>query len=328
MSPADAATVAAVLTWADLRGIDGHGVVRLPRYLEFIERGDLDPKAQPEIESETPATFLLNARRAAGAVAMKKAVAKACERAEVAGACFGLVRSTTHVGAIGRYAHEAVEKGFAVLMAAAGPPLMAYHGARVPSLSTSPLAIGVPGAESRPVILDIATSTVSMGKINQARARGQSIPEGWALAEDGSPTTEPKPGVIPLPMGGPKGSGLSLMIELLASVMASTPILSARLGPEKEKRHLQNAFVIALKISAFRPVEGFRSDVEELVAILKKLPPGQGFDEILLPGERGGRVEAVRRQTGIPIPSATWEALAQTAVAENVQLPQLISSEG
>src|SRR5262245_33034713 len=173
MAATDAAIVGDALVWANLRGKDGHGVVRLPRYVEMIHDGDLDPGASPALSIETAAMFVLDARRAAGAVAMTRAIEEACRRAKASGACFGLVRETTHVGAIGRFAYQAAEAGCAVLIAAAGPPFMAYHGTSVPSLSTSPLAIGVPG-DAEPVVLDLATSVASIGRIRQMLASGRA----------------------------------------------------------------------------------------------------------------------------------------------------------
>ena len=161
-----------------------------------------------------------------------------------------------------------------------------------------------------------------MGRIHQARARGQSIPEGWAITETGTPTTDPRTGVIPLPIGGPKGSGLSLMFELLTGVMSATPILSKALGPERRTRHLQNAFLVVLDINAFRPVAGFRQDVDELATIIKQLPLREGFEEIFLPGERGRKIEIVRRNSGIPLPAAVWDQMAQIAKAYSIEMPK------
>lgn len=323
MSTIDAEKVSDVLIWADLRGHTGHGAMRLPRYLELIRHGELDPTAQPEITGQTQATFVLNAKRAAGAVAMVAAVEQCCRQARAAGACIGLVRETTHVGAMGYYAVQAVERDCAALLLAAGPPFMAYHGAAVPSLSTSPIAMAVPSGALGPIVLDMATSVVSMGQIHQARARGESIPVGWAITETGKPATDPAQGVIPLPLGGAKGSGLSLMFELFTSVLSSTPILAKVLGSE-ERGHIQNALVMVLDIHAFRSATGFRDDVDTLGKLLKDLPVREGFDEILLPGERGRRLESDRSRNGIPLARATWDALVGIAQTESVEIPKTV----
>ena len=321
MGARDAATIAEVLVWANLRGHDSHGVTRVPRYVAMIDAGDMDPRARPTLEIDRPAHFVLDAQRCAGPVAMMAALETATARAKQAGVCFGLVRRTTHTGAIGRYGQIIAERGLIALVGAAGVPLMAYHGAKVASLSTAPLAIAVPSERYGPVVLDMATSLAAMGRLVQARTGTAPIPDGWALADDGTPTTDPKKAAIPLPLGGPKGSGLSLMFELLTGVLSGAPALAPMLGPERRRRHTQNTMLLVLDVGAFRQPAEFAADADDLLDIVKHLPVREGFDEIMLPGERGGRTEAVRRAGGIPIAQATWEALERLAKTLEITLP-------
>jgi LDH2 family malate/lactate/ureidoglycolate dehydrogenase len=326
MAPDDAATIADALVWANLRGGDSHGVVRLPRYIDLIATGEMDPAARPALALDAPARFVLDGQRCAGPIAMMQASALATERAKAGGLCIGLVRHTTHTGAIGRYAQWIAERGLIALIAVAGIPLMAYHGARMRSISTSPLAIAIPSGRG-PVVLDMATSVAALGRLVQARIRGETIPEGWAITEDGAATTDPKTAAIPLPLGGPKGSGLSLMFEFLAGILSSAPVLAPALGPEQRTRHTQNAFVLALDVSGFRPLPEFTADADELIALIKGLPMREGCDEILLPGERGQRMEAVRRKSGIPIALSTWEALGRLAKSLKIEVPASFARE-
>src|SRR5262250_1160997 len=120
------------------------------------------------------------------------------------------MRGATHAGAIGRYAYHAVERGCACIILAAAYPFMPYHGAKVASLPTAPIVMGVPTERHGAVVLDMASSIVAMGKIHQARTKGRPLEDGWALDADGDPTTDPKKAAFPLPLGGAKGSGLSL----------------------------------------------------------------------------------------------------------------------
>ncbi len=324
MAADDARTVADALVWANLRGGDSHGVVRLPRYIDLISTGEMDAAARPALVLDHPARFVLDGYRCAGPVAMMQASATATERAKAGGLCIGLVRHTTHTGAIGRYAQSIAECGCIAVIAVAGVPLMAYHGARVRSVSTSPLAIGIPTG-GRSLILDMATSVAALGRLVQARIRGEPIPQGWAIGEDGSPTTDPKSAAIPLPLGGPKGSGLSLMFELMAGVLSGAPVLAPALGPEHRSRHTQNAFILALDVAAFRDAADFAADADQLIAIVKDLPVRDGFDEILLPGERGSRMETIRRASGIPIASSTWEALQRLSKRLAIDPPQQVA---
>jgi ureidoglycolate dehydrogenase (NAD+) len=321
MEAADAAVMADVLVWANLRGGDGHGVARLPRYLEMIEQGDMDPRGRPHLVRDTDAFFILDAGRAAGPIALMEAVVTATERAKARGAAIAIMRDATHAGAIGRYALVPVERGCACIILAAAYPFMPYHGAKVPSLPTAPVVMGVPTARHGPVVLDMASSIVAMGKINQARTKGEPLPEGLALDRDGRPTTDPIAATMPLPLGGPKGSGLSLMMEFLTGVLGGAAILTRVLGAEKSTRNTQNALIVVMDAAAFRPDGAFLADADELADLIKALPLREGFDEILLPGERGRRVEAERRAKGIPLPANTWNALKAISAAHAIALP-------
>jgi LDH2 family malate/lactate/ureidoglycolate dehydrogenase len=316
----DASVVAQGLVWANLRGVDGHGVSRLPRYLSLIARGEIDPKAQPRLSHDRAATFVLDGGHGFGPVACMAGAALAVERAKKSGVCYGLVRETTHTGAIGRYAQWIAQHDCAALLMGAGQTLMAYHGARVASLGTSPIAIAVPSGNG-PIVLDMASSTISNGTILQSRSSGAPLPQGTVLTAAGEPTTDPRQAEILLPLGGPKGSGLGLMIEMLASVLAAAPVQARALGPEKRTRHTANTAMLAIDITAFRPAGDFTGDADTLAALIKALPRQSGFDEILLPGERSGRTEALRRKSGIPIPAKLWEELEGIAKASAVEMP-------
>lgn len=320
----DAAAVADGLIWANLRGVDGHGVSRLSSYLAVIQRGDVDLRARPRLVRETAATFEIDSGGGFGPVAMIQALEIALERRQKTGSCFGLVRDTTHTGAVGRYAQWLAERGCVGIIMVAGPAFVAYHGARIASLGTSPIAIAVPSSRG-PIVLDMATSTISNGTILQARATGGALPPGTALTREGAPTTDPGQAIL-LPLGGPKGSGLALMFELVASVLAAAPIQTRALGAQKARRLRQNCAILAIDVEAFRPLGEFVEDADALAAILKALPRQQGFDEILLPGERSARTEAERRKSGIPIPRAPWAELNGIAAEHAVKLPATMSS--
>jgi ureidoglycolate dehydrogenase (NAD+) len=315
----DAAIVAEGLVWANLRGGDGHGVSRLPRYVNLIARGDIDPKAQPRLTHDRAATFIIDSGHGFGPVVAMQAAAIAVERAKTAGVCLGLIRETTHTGAIGRYAQWMAEHGAAAIIMGAGQTLMAYHGARVASLATSPIAMAVPSGKGA-IVLDMATSTISNGKIMQARANGTPLPPGTVLTAAGEPTTDPAKAEILLPLGGAKGSGLGLMFEMLASVLAAAPVQARVLGPEKRTRHTANTAIFAIDIAIFRPLLDFKNDADMLAGLLKALPRQAGFDEILLPGERSDRTETARRKSGIPIAPKLWQELEGIAKASAVKM--------
>ena len=280
MSAEHAALVADVLVWADRRGMGSHGVMRVGRYVGLIRKGELNPVPRLKIIQDTPACVLIDADHAAGPVAMVHAMRAAMAKARTAGIGLALVRETTHTAALGYYTQMAAREGLAGIAMSASIALMAYHGARAAGVSTAPLSIAVPG-EDEPVALDMGSGVVSMGKLMQARRSGEPLAPGLALDAQGRPTTDAKQAEIPLPLGGPKGSGLALMIECLASLIAASPILA-----QKESRAHQNGLLIAIDVARFTPLEVFKGEVTRLATMIKSLP-AEG--EILLPGERGHR---------------------------------------
>jgi ureidoglycolate dehydrogenase (NAD+) len=321
LSPTHAATVADVVTWAEARGIESHGLIRVPQYLQFIDSGELDPTAFPSLELDLGAACLVKGNACAGPVAMMEAVRLAAERARNFGIGMTVVGRTTHTGAIGCYAESAARQDLAAIVFSAGPPSMAYHGARVPSLSTAPIAIAVPGGAGGATVLDMATSIVANGRLKLAKDRGEAIPEGWALDRNGKPTTDPGEAVIPLPLGGPKGAGLAFMFESLAGILAASPILSEMVGPDGRRRHMHNGTVILIDVGRFRPMAEFRSDIEKLAAILKDLPLQEGHEEIRLPGERSARAALEHKTGGVPISGDTWSKLAAVCDDLTVAMP-------
>jgi LDH2 family malate/lactate/ureidoglycolate dehydrogenase len=303
-----AKTLAEVLVWADLRGIDTHGVVRVPRYVELIRAGDLNPRPAMATRNEAAACLLLEADRAAGPVAMTRATQLAMGKAREAGAGVCLVRGTTHTAALGYYTQLAAEAGMAAIAYSASTANMAYHGARAAGVSTAPLAIAVPGEEG-PIALDMASSIISNGRLMQARRSGEPLPAGSALDSRGEPTTDARSAAMPLPLGGAKGAGLSLLIECLTSLIAGSPILAEALERTAlGKRHRQNAAVIVLDLERFVDPGQFRREAARLGRVLKALPPQPGM-EILLPGERGARTARERRRDGIELPAAVYAEL-------------------
>jgi ureidoglycolate dehydrogenase (NAD+) len=323
MSQTDATTVAEALVWADMRDVGSHGVFRLPRYMAIIDKGDIDPKAKIEERLRLPAALVFEANKAFGPIAMMTATKAACDQARKVGVCYAIVSHTTHTGAIGYFANWAAEHGCAAIVASAGTANMAYHGAAKPSLSTSPLAIAVPGGKAGPIALDMSTAILGIGRLAQAKERGETLPEGVALDDNGNPTTDPAKANLPVPLGGPKGSGLALMLECLAGLMAGTPLLAGMIAPGGKPWHAHNAIIIALDVAQFRPFADFTKDAEELAAAIKQLPRRPGFDELMLPGERGNRAYASSLARGVSISPGTWKDLEKLATKLGLPMPAL-----
>ena len=249
---------------------------------------------------------------------MVRATELASAKAREAGIGLCIVKGTTHTGALGYYTQLGARGGMATIAISASGPNMAYHGARAAGVSTAPLSIAVPGSDE-PLELDMGSGVVSLGKLMQHRRSGEPLAAGLALDAKGEPTTDPRAATLPLPLGGAKGSGLALMIECLASLLAGNPILAEALeGTTAGKRHTQNGMLIAIDVERFIPVSEFRVQTARLIHDIKALAPQPGA-EILLPGERGHRSAAACRDE-ISIPAAVWEELRAVGASLGIEV--------
>jgi LDH2 family malate/lactate/ureidoglycolate dehydrogenase len=321
-TPEGAEAQADVLVWANLRGVDSHGVLRIPWYVQLVDKGQMKPKPNIQIQKETPAALLIDADFAPGPVVTVLAMRRVMEKARQVGIGWAIIRNTMHQGAMGYYSLMAAKEGMAGIVLVCNPPNMAPHGARAVGVHNSPIAIAVPGNRHRPLILDIATSIAARGKIDLAIDKGAPIPEGWALDKAGKPTTDPKLAAILMPAGGYKGSGLALMFECLSSLFVGNPLLIPALqGKPGAQNHRQNSVVAAVNIGTFTDVGSYAAHVDTLIDALKALPPVEGVKEVLVPGEPEDRVHAERLRDGIPLPEGTARNLRAVADRFGVKLP-------
>ena len=318
----DAETVADVLIWANLRGIDSHGVLRIPGYVGMVDTGHINPQPDIKILKETAAVEFVDADRAFGPVVTTSTMRRVIEKAKQVGIGWALIRNHTHQGAMGYYSLMAAEADMAGIAMVCSPPNMAPHGAKIRGVHNSPISIAVPGKSHRPLILDMATSVAAGGKLNLASDKGIPIPIGWALDGDGKPTTDPDLSRALLPAGGPKGSGLALMFECLTSIMANNPLLEpVLLDSPQRRRHQQNSVVAAIDISMFTDIETYKEHIDTLIDCLKSLPKADGVDEIFVPGELEDRCYDERIQNGIPLPEGTVSRLLEVAERFGVEFP-------
>ncbi|MGM0400166.1 MAG: Ldh family oxidoreductase [Chloroflexota bacterium] len=322
MRPEDAETEARVLVWANLRGIDSHGVLRVPQYLASVQKGGMNPDPDIQVLRETPAVIFVDGDHAFGPVVTTFTMERVMEKAGEVGIGWGLIRNTTHQGAMGYYALLAAEKGMAGIALVSNPPNMAPYGAKARGIHNSPIAISVPAKEHRPLVLDMATSVAAGGKVDLAVDKGVSIPEGWALDVEGNPTTDPEEAAILLPFGAYKGSNLAIMFACLSNIMAGNPLVAPTLAGEEVRPGTQNSVVAAVDIGTFSDLEMFKENVDDLVDGIKGLPKAEDFDEILMPGELEDRVHEERAEEGIPLPEGTVQNLREVAEKLGVEVPE------
>lgn len=309
-----------LLVWANQRGVHSHGVMRIPRYLEMLRQGSVKGHPQMRVVQQSGAVCVLDADQAPGATAMNKAVQLAANLAHDHGLGWCAVRQMSHAGAIGYFVEHVSKLGKVGVAMTASKPLMGYHGAKGEALSTNPIAIGVPMPKGQnPIILDMSTAAVPLGRIMAAREANQPIPTGWGVDADGAETTDPHQVVALLPMAGAKGSGLSLMIEVLCSLLAGNPNIAPSLTGGKPNGF--NGTVLAINPEAFGDVHVFASNVKHLADAIHGLQPAPGVAEVFLPGERGYKTAAVNQQQGISVPSSTVTRLLALAQQLAVAIP-------
>jgi ureidoglycolate dehydrogenase (NAD+) len=276
--------------------------------------------AKPVVASEFGAITVIEGDLAPGASGMAIAADKAVELAEKFGIGLCSIVRTSHAGAIGYFAERVARAGMVGIVMTASKPLMVYHGSRAEGVSTNPLSIAAPGKNlERPIILDMSTAAVALGKVMAARDAGKSIPPDWGVDSNGIATIDPAKVKAVLPMAGPKGSGLSLMIEILVSLLAGNPLISAALTEKKDAGF--NGLVIAINPKAFWAHSVFEDQVDQLARAIKSLQPAEGVDQVLLPGERGFDLAEKRLVEGIPLASGTVGRLIKEATKQGVALP-------
>jgi len=316
----NAAGVVRSLVGANLAGHDSHGVIRIPSYVEEIGRGRLDPIAKPSVENETGSTAIVDGAATFGQLGARLTAETAARKARDVGLAAAAAYRCHHTGRIGEWAELGAELGMITMAAASGargPRQVAPFGGRVAALGTNPIAWAVPRAGNRPpILLDFATSAAAQGKLMVARAKQEPVPAGWILDADGRPSTDVEDfynGGVLLPFAGHKGYALSIIVELLAVGLSGGPR-----APATERGAC--LFVTCIDPAAFRPADEFVQTVEQVADRLKRVPPAEGFGEVLVPGEPEARSGAERTRDGIPLPDATWEAIASTARSLDVDV--------
>jgi LDH2 family malate/lactate/ureidoglycolate dehydrogenase len=314
--PAPAALTADLMVRTDLRGVDSHGVGMLPKYVEWTEAGFIHPWAEAVVARDDGATALLDGQRAFGHPTAVTAMRLAIDKARAHGVGLVAVRNSSHFGACANYSMMALEHGMIGLAFTNSPfPAMVPTFGRAPMMGTNPLSLAAPAATHAPFVLDMATTTVAVGKLHIANRWKKPIPEGWALDEAGRPTTDPQVALAarrlsPLggsrELGGHKGYGLGVLVDILSGVLAGGVYgtLFFRSGREAE-RHLDIGHCFAaLDIARFRPLAEFEADMDDLLRALNDTPTAPGQARVLTAGEPEAEIERERARTGIPLAPA------------------------
>ena len=307
----EADIVAEKIISANLAGHDSHGIIQLPTYVDRIKRGHIVPGAPMDVLDETPTSFRVDGHWGFGYVVSTRAMERLIRKAKEQNIAAAVVFHQGHVGRVASYPLMAVREGLIGFMTAdsgGSPKAVAPFGGSDRRLGTNPLCMAFPSDTPSPVFIDMATSSVAQGKLQLARSRGESIPEGWVVSKDGRATTDPNDyyaGGALQPVGGRegyKGYGLSVMVETLSGLLTGIGFGDDPTGP-----HNDGCFMMAVKVEAFRPLAAFKSEMAEFAAYLKASPLAAGASRIYYPGEIEYLTEQQRIRDGIEVEDATWD---------------------
>ncbi|HEX5129193.1 MAG TPA: Ldh family oxidoreductase [Usitatibacter sp.] len=286
---ADAADTARILVLGDLFGHHTHGTSRVESYGERIRLGGIDPRARPAVETVAGAMAKVDGRNALGPVAGMRALETAMQLARAQGVGVALVRNSNHFGAAGAYCWLAAEAGFASIVASNASVTIAPTGGREAKLGNSPIAFGVPGDGGRHFVLDMALSVVARAKIRAAAARGSAIPDTWATDREGRPTTDPRAALdgFLLPIGGYKGYGLALAVDLFAGLLADASYLTHVNSWSEAPRAPGNLghFLLAIDTRVLGSGEWLKERMQDFARILHDTPAADAAAPVRLPGE-------------------------------------------
>jgi LDH2 family malate/lactate/ureidoglycolate dehydrogenase len=302
----DAALVADSLVQSDLWGHPSHGIMRLFWYAVRLESGAMSPVTRPELSGKG-ALLTMNGNDGVGQVVARAAMDAAIAAAKMHGIGAVAVRNSGHFGTAMYFTRMAAREGCIGYLATNASPAMAPWGGLDKRLGTNPWSWAAPAGRYAPVMLDIANTAVARGKLYAAKAKGDPIPEGWAMDADGTMTTDAALGIAGtiLPMAGHKGYAVSFITDMLAGVLSGSAFGTGVTGPYvPEGRSGAGHFVIAIDIAASRPLAEFEADMERLIDEIKSARPAPGFEGIYYPGEIEAINEARNLAHGIDLPEA------------------------
>jgi L-2-hydroxycarboxylate dehydrogenase (NAD+) len=326
LPPADAATVADLMTEAEVQGSDGHGVMRLVPYARRIRAGGLNLKPDIRIVKEKAAMALLDGDNGMGHLVMKKAAGIAIAKAKQCGVAWVGSSLSNHAGPASLYArmcleHDMVGMYFAVGNANHLPP----WGGLDMLLSTNPIAVAVPAGEEAPVVLDMATTVAAYGKVKAKAQRGEQMPVGWMIDRQGQPLTDPKraeEGFL-MPICGYKGYGLAMIVGLLAGTLNGAAMGSEVIDFNKDDTTITNTgqAIVAIDPDAFGELDAFKARVDKLVRELRASERMPGVDRIWMPGEQSHAKKLQNEREGLALPPALRDQLDK--FARDVGMPPL-----
>ena len=322
--PADSADlVATALGASNLRGVDSHGFQLLPFYIQQVRDGNVDIKTQGHVASENATCLTYDGENGIGQVIARNCCGHAIRIAKEHGIAAVVARESNHFGAAAFWAQRMSAAGLIGIVMCNASPLVAPWQGKEKRFGTNPICMALPGPDQW--LLDMATTTVAMGKIFKASLSGEpSIPAGWAIDKNGVPTTDTAAAMEgwPMPLGGYKGYGLAMMVEILCAVL-SGGAMSLELGGIriKDRPMRVSQFFMAIDVERFMPRHEFTARMRSLIEMMKSSEPATDYDEVLVAGEPEWRSEEQRRVSGIPLSEGIWKIMTDTAAELGLAIP-------
>jgi ureidoglycolate dehydrogenase (NAD+) len=317
--------VVASLIETSLRGVDSHGIELLPHYIRALDSGRIHPDPGYSFDQTAGATGRLDADHTFGHAAGAEAMAHAMRLAAGAGMGSVTVFNSSHFGAAAYFALLAARKGFIALSFTHADSLMLSFGGTRPFFGTNPICFAAPCVDEEPFCLDMATSTVSWNKILLRRQAGVPLEEGWAFDEHAEPTTDATAARTLSPIGGYKGFGLSMMVEVLCGVLTGMPFgreISRMYADPIEQKRLLGHFFLVLDPARFLDADLFRERMQQLMNAVREEPPKDAGTPVLIPGDPEKQTFAQRSASGIPLSATAVERFRQLAVETGLEMPQ------
>lgn len=319
---ASAKVVADCLVQADLRGVDSHGINRIPSYMERVRQGVLDAKATPSLNKITPVVAQVDAHNGFGFLAAHLGMSTAIDMAKEFGIGMVSVKHSNHFGMSAWIVQQAVDAGMMSLVFTNSSPALPVWGGKEKMMGVSPIACGAPGGSEPPFILDMAPSVAARGKIYKALRRGEKIPSDWALDAEGRQTDDPAAALkgVMLPMGGPKGSALSIMMDVFSGVLSGSAFAGHVTNPyDPSKPADVGHFLVAIKPDLFMSLDEFKQRMDYLYRRVIGCDKMAGVDRIYFPGEIEQLRQAERLKDGIPYTEGEIASLNTEAAKVGVE---------
>lgn len=306
-----ASKIAEILVHADLRGVNSHGALRTEHYINRLTAGGINPNPKISFEATGPVTGVVNGDDGFGHVIGDFAMKQAIEMAEKNGVGMVTAINSSHCGALSYFVQEAAKKNLVGIAMTHTDKIVVPFGGKEAFLGTNPIAYGVPAKNEKPFILDMATSNVALGKVLQHKEEGKDIPKGWGVDENGRDVTDPSKVVSLTPFGGPKGYGLSMVVDIFSGLLAGMafgPHVTKMYGDLDKKRKLGHYFC-AINPAFFTDMDSFLEQMDQMIQEVRKVPPAEGFSQVMVPGEIEQKREEESLTSGVRIAASTYDFL-------------------